>query len=263
MSQGPDALSSRPQIPDTQTAPDGLRWFATPAAFYPVAGALARWCGIAALALAGLGMYIGFFVAPTHAHRGDAYRIVFVHLPAYWMSVLMYVSMAGWGAIGLARDAQLPTMMARALAPTGALFAGVSLWTGILWGKPASGAWWDWDARLTSELILLFMYLGVMALHAIVDEPRRADRASALLALVGAVNVPVVFVSVDWWNALHRASDQAPQDAAAMASVMVAGMVAMVLGFWAYAVAASMSRIRSIILEREHLAVMAATGGEQ
>lgn len=263
MSQGPDAQSSRPQFRDTQTTEPGQRWYASPAAFYPVAGRLARWCGVAAVALAALGLYIGFFLAPAHADRGDAYRIVFVHLPASWMSVFVYLAMAGWGAVGLLHNTPLPTLMARALAPTGALFAGVALWTGILWDKPASGNWWAWDARLTSELILLFMFLGVMALHAVVEDARRADRAGALLSLVGAVNVPVVFLSIDWWNALHRASGQVPGEPAAMADAMVAGMAAMALGFWAYSVTASMSRIRSIILEREYLGELASTHGGQ
>ena len=154
--------------------------------------------------LAAAGLYIGFFVAPTDAQQGEAYRIIFIHVPAAWMSMLLYLVMAFWAAIGWAFNARLASMMARALAPTGALFTFIALWTGALWGKPTWGTWWVWDARLTSELILLFLYLGYIALVAAIDDARRADQAGALLALVGAVNVPIIYFSVRWWNTLHQ-----------------------------------------------------------
>lgn len=263
MSPGPDAGRSQPQIPVTQADGVGARWYSSPEAFYPVAGRLVRWCALAAAALVALGLYIGFFVTPTHARHGESYRIIFIHQPASWMSVLVYMAMAGCGALGLARDIRLATMAARALAPTGALFTGVSLWTGILWGQPASGAWWDWDARLTTELLLLFMYLGVMSLHGVIEDWRRADRSAALLALTGAVNIPIVFISIDWWNALHRAAAPIRAAQPETANVMTAGMVAMGLGFAAYAISASMSRMRSIILEREHQGTLATMPGGQ
>src|SRR5207237_6392857 len=162
-----------------------------------VAAALA-----AIFALAGI--YVGFFVAPTDAQQGEVYRIIFIHVPAAWMSMFLYVLMAFWSAVGLAMQTRLSAMMSRALAPTGALFTFIALWTGSLWGKPTWGTWWVWDARLTSELILLFLYFGFMALQAAIDDRRRADRAGALLAIVGVGNIPIIYFSVQWWKTLHQ-----------------------------------------------------------
>jgi heme exporter protein C len=142
-------------------------------------------------------------------------------------------------------------MMASAMAPTGAMFTFVALWTGALWGRPTWGAYWVWDARLTSELILLFLYLGFMALQAAIDDPRRADRAGALLAIVGVVNVPIIYYSVQWWNTLHQGASVSLTRAPSMASTMLAGMLLMALAFWLYSIAASLTRVRCIIQERE------------
>jgi heme exporter protein C len=147
---------------------------------------------------------VGFFIAPTDATQGESYRIIFIHVPAAWMSMVLYLAMAGWAVIGWAFNARLAFMVARAIAPTGAMFTFLALWTGALWGKPTWGAWWVWDARLTSELILLFLYLGYMALVDAIDDTRRADQAGALLALIGVINVPVIYFSVRWWNTLHQ-----------------------------------------------------------
>jgi heme exporter protein C len=152
--------------------------------------------------------------------------------------------------LGLAFNTRLSGMMASALAPTGALFAFLSLVTGALWGKPMWGAWWVWDARLTSELILLFLYLGFLALQSSIDDPRRADKACAVLALVGAVNVPIIYFSVKWWNTLHQGASVSMKGAS-MATPMLAGMLIMVLAFWMYAIAIALVRVRNIILERE------------
>ena len=127
------------------------------------------------------GLYISFFVAPTDAQQGEAYRIIFIHVPAAWMSMFIYVVMAMWAGIGLAFNTRLSSMVASALAPTGALMTFIALWTGSLWGKPMWGTWWVWDARLTSELILLFLYFGFMSLQAAIDDPRRADKAAPSL----------------------------------------------------------------------------------
>ena len=142
-------------------------------------------------------------------------------------------------------------MMSSALAPTGALFAFLSLWTGALWGKPMWGTWWVWDARLTSELILFFLYLGYMALQAAIDDPRRADRAGAVLSLVGVVNVPIIYFSVKWWNTLHQGASVSLTKSPSMASTMLAGMLIMALAFWAYTLAVALMRVRAIMLERE------------
>jgi len=226
-------------------------WFASPQTFFPLAGRIARACWVLAALLAAAGLYVGFFVAPTDAQQGEAYRIIFIHVGAAWMSMFLYVVMAFWAAIGLAFNTRLSAMMASAIAPTGALFTFIALWTGALWGRPTWGTYWVWDARLTSELFLLFLYLGFMALQAAIDDPRRADRAGALLAIVGVVNVPIIYYSVQWWNTLHQGASVSLTRAPSMASTMLTGMLLMALAFWAYSIAASLTRVRCIIRERE------------
>jgi heme exporter protein C len=197
-----------------------------------------------------IGLYIGFFVAPPDAVQSEAYRIMFIHVPASILSMFIYLVMAVYAALGLVFNTRLSSMMATALAPTGALFAFLSLWTGSMWGKPMWGAWWVWDARLTSELILLFLYLGFIALHASIDDPRRADRAAALLAIVGSVNVPIIYFSVKWWNTLHQGST-IKFTGTSMQIAMQQAMWTMVFACWLYAIAVVLLRVRSIILERE------------
>ena len=190
-------------------------------------------------------------MAPVDAQQGQGYRIIFVHVPASQMSMFIYLIMAFWAGLGLAFNTRLSSMMASALAPTGALFAFLSLVTGALWGKPMWGAWWVWDARLTSTLILLFLYLGFLALQSSIDDPRRADKAGAVLALVGVVNVPIIYFSVQWWNTLHQGASVSLTRAPSMASTMLWGMLIMVVAFWMYAIAVALVRVRAIILERE------------
>jgi heme exporter protein C len=225
--------------------------FASPHNFYPLAGRLWPLFAVLAAALTVAGLWLGFFVAPTDAQQGEGYRIIFVHVPASWMSMFIYLVMAFWAGLGLVFNTRLSGMMASALAPTGAMFAALSLWTGALWGKPMWGAWWVWDARLTSELILLFLYLGFMALQAAIDDPRRADKAGAVLALVGAVNVPIIYFSVKWWNTLHQGASVSLTRSPSMAKTMLLGMLVMGLAFWMYSIAAALARVRCIILERE------------
>jgi heme exporter protein C len=197
------------------------------------------------------GLYVGFLVAPTDAQQGEGYRIIFLHVPASWMSMFIYLVMALWAALGLAFNTRLSGMMASALAPTGALFAFLSLWTGALWGKPMWGAWWVWDARLTSELILLFLYIGFIALQSAIDDPRRADKAGAILALVGVVNIPIIYFSVKWWNTLHQGSSVSLTKSPSMAMIMLWGMLLCALACWMYSIAVALMRARSIMLERE------------
>src|SRR6266850_2373000 len=225
-------------------------WYASPQTFSPAAGRIARVCAALAAILTLAGLYVGFFVAPTDAQQGEAYRIIFIHVPAAWMSMFIYVVMACWAALGLALNTRLSFMMARALAPTGALFTFIALWTGSLWGKPTWGAWWVWDARLTSELILLFLYFGFIALQASIDDRRRADRAGALLAIVGVVNIPIIYYSVKWWNTLHQGASVSFTKAPSMAATMFTGMILMALAFWMYSIAVALIRVRCIIRER-------------
>ncbi len=233
-----------------------VNWFkyASPQAFYPLAGAMIPWFAWAAAACCIAGLYLSFFVAPTDHQQGESYRIIFIHVPAAWMSMFIYLVMAFWAGIGLVFNTRLSHMMASALAPTGALFTFIALWTGSLWGKPTWGTWWVWDARLTSELILLFLYFGFMALAAAIDESRRADRACAVLALVGAVNIPIIYFSVTWWNTLHQGASVSLTKSPTMATTMLAGMLLMAFAAWFYSIAAALVRVRSIILERERSA---------
>lgn len=225
--------------------------YASPQTFFPLAGKLIPIFAVIGAVLSMIGLYIGLFVAPTDWQQGDSYRIMFLHVPAAWMSMVIYLAMAFWAGIGLVMNTRLSSMMATALAPTGALFTVITLWTGALWGKPTWGAWWVWDARLTSELILLFLYMGFMALQASIDDARRADKAGAVLALVGAVNVPIIYFSVKWWNTLHQGASVSLGNAPSMEKTMLTGMLIMTLAFWGYGIAVALMRVRCIILERE------------
>ena len=239
-----------------------IRWFhwAAPQTFYPLAGRLWPVFGLIAAVLAVAGLYLGFFVAPTDFQQGEGYRIIFVHVPVSWMSMVIYLAMAFWSVLGLTFNTRLSGMMTRALAPTGALFAFLSLWTGALWGKPMWGAWWVWDARLTSELILFFLYLGYIALTSAIDDQRRGDRAGALIAIVGAINVPIIYFSVKWWNTLHQGASVSLTKSPSMAQVMLWGMLLMAMCFWLYTIALVLYRVRTTILQREsHAAWVHAT----
>lgn len=231
-----------------------INWFrySSPQVLYPLAGRLIPWMAGAAAVLGCLGLYIGLGVAPTDFQQGDAYRIIFVHVPAAWMSMFLYVVMAGWAALGLGLKARPSFMMAQAIAPTGAMFTFLALFTGSVWGKPTWGTWWVWDARLTSELILLFLYLGTMLLHAAIDDRRRADRAAAVFAIVGVVNVPIIYFSVQWWNTLHQGASVSMTAAPKMAAVMLTAMLVMMAAFWLYSLAVVLARVRCEILERAH-----------
>lgn len=225
--------------------------YASPPAFYPLAGKLAPWFGWSAALLAAAGLWIGFGLAPTDFQQGEAYRIIFIHVPAAWMSMFIYLVMAFWSALSLGFNTRLSAMMAQALAPTGALMTFIALWTGAFWGRPTWGTYWAWDARMTSELILLFLYFGVIALRNAIDDDRRADRACAVLALVGAVNVPIIYFSVQWWNTLHQGSSISLAAAPKIATIMLAGMLVMALAAWFYSIAVALVRVRCIIVERQ------------
>jgi heme exporter protein C len=233
-----------------------VNWFkyAAPANFFPLAGKIYPWFYVFAALLAVAGMYIGFFVAPTDFQQGEAYRIIFIHVPAAWMSMFLYLVMAFYASLGFVFNTRLSSMMARAIAPTGAMFTFLALWTGSMWGRPMWGAYWVWDARLTSELILFFLYIGFMALQAAIDDPRRGDKAGGVLALVGAINVPIIYFSVKWWNTLHQGSSINLTRAPSMASIMLWGMLLMALSFWMYSIAVILSRVQCVIAERERRA---------
>ena len=225
--------------------------FSAPPRFYALAQAVNPWLWALAIALTLVGLYIGFLVAPTDATQGEAYRIIFIHVPAAWMSMILYLAMAFWAAVGWMLNARMASTLARAIAPTGALFTFIALWTGALWGKPTWGTWWVWDARLTSELILLFLYLGFIALVTSIDDLARGDKAGALLAIVGSINVPIIYFSVRWWNTLHQGATVSLTSAPKMAQTMLWAMLIMTLAFWAYAFATVFTRAQALALERD------------
>jgi len=230
-----------------------LTWltFSAPPRFYALANAVNPWLWALTVALAVAGLYIGFFVAPTDATQGEAYRIIFIHVPAAWMSMVLYLAMAFWAAVGWMLNARMASTLARAIAPTGALFTFIALWTGAFWGKPTWGTWWVWDARLTSELILLFLYLGYIALVTSIDDLARGDKAGALLAIVGSINVPIIYFSVRWWNTLHQGATISLTTAPKMAQTMLLAMLIMTFAFWAYAFATVFTRAQALALERD------------
>jgi heme exporter protein C len=233
--------------------PTALRWLRPDAlsAFYVAAGRLLPWCWGTALLTGLAGLVIGLGIAPADPQQGDAYRIIYIHVPAAWMSMVIYLALAFWAALGLLAEARMSSMMATALAPTGALMTFVALWTGSLWGKPVWGDWCVWDARLASELLLLFLYFAFMSLQTACTDVRRADRVCAVLALVGAINVPIIYFSVQRWQTLHPGASDSLAFEPGMASATLAGMLLMVAAFWAWSIGVALHRVRSIILERE------------
>ncbi|MCL2075662.1 MAG: heme ABC transporter permease CcmC [Betaproteobacteria bacterium] len=230
-----------------------INWykFAAPAAFYPLAGRMIPWFWCLA-ALSGIaGLWLGLCVAPIDFQQGEGYRIIFVHVGASWMAMFIYLVMAFWAAIGLAFNTRLSGMMIRALAPTGACFAFLSLWTGAFWGKPMWGAWWVWDARLTSTLILFFLYIAFISLTHAIDDTRRADKAGAVLVLASVINIPIIYFSVNWWNSLHQGASVSLTKSPSMAAIMLWGMLLCAFAMWMYSIAIALIRVRGIILERE------------
>lgn len=227
-----------------------LHFLANPARFLRLARAVHPWAAGAAALLIAAGLALGLYVAPPDYQQGDAYRIMFVHVPAAWMSLLVYVAIALCSAAALIWRHPLADLVAKASAPVGACFTVVTLVSGALWGQPTWGTWWVWDARLTSMLILLFLYLGYMALHAAFDDPARGARAAAILALVGAVNVPVVKFSVDWWNTLHQPATIAKIDAPSIDASMAPPLFLMAAGFAAYYLTVLILRLRAEIAAR-------------
>jgi heme exporter protein C len=229
--------------------------FASPATFYPLAGKLIPIFWVLAAVSILLGLYWGFFETPDRLGgtnpQKEYYRIIFIHVPSAWMSMWLYLVLAAWSAVGLVFNTRLSFMMANATAPTGAIFTFLALWTGAFWGRPSWGTWWDWDPRLTSELILFFIYIGYIALQSAIDDPRRADRASALLAIVGLVMLPIIFWSINCPDPNQCAALHQRSSLSQMESNILTAMLVMTFGFWMYSFAAIFTRIRGSILDRE------------
>jgi heme exporter protein C len=232
-------------------------WFhrlGSPPYIYRLAGRLTPWFGwIAAVLLLGA-IFDGLVIAPPDYQQGDGFRIIYVHVPTAWLSLMIYTWMAVAAAVGLIWRIKVAHAAAAACAPIGASFTAVALVTGMLFGKPMWGAYWVWDPRLTSELLLLFLYLGYMGLRASFDDLQRADRASAVLAIVGVVNVPIVHFSVIWWNSLHQGSSLSLTGKDTIATPMLIPLLVSTLGFTLYFVAVVLVRLRGEVLRRERTA---------
>ena len=236
----------------------------SPEGFYRAAGKCITPLMVLGLLFFVVGFYMGFFECPIDYKQGNSYRIIFIHVSAAWMSMLLYILMAVCSAIGLLRNSRLAFILSQAMAPTGALLCFIALFSGAFWGRPTWGTYWVWDARLTSALILFFLYLGFMALHTAIDDKRRADRAASVISIVGVINVPIIYFSVQWWNTLHQGASITTKGSS-MAEIMLYTLLVMVAAGMCYGTAAVLSRARTIILERERRsdwALEAAKGGK-
>ena len=236
--------------------------FANPTRFLRISRAVLPWSGGLSALLLAVGLYLSFFIAPADYQQGESVRIMFVHVPAAWMALFVYTFMAVASAVGLIWRHALADLAAKAAAPIGAAFTLAALVTGSLWGKPMWGTWWVWDARLTSVLILFFLYLGYIALWQAIEDQSKAARAAAILALVGFVNVPIIKFSVDWWNTLHQPASVLRLDGPTIHPSMLWPLLIMAAGFKAYFVTVLLLRVRAEINERRIRALRAAEAVE-
>ena len=229
-------------------------WFhklGSPPHFYRIAGNWLPWLGTIFLLLLVAGVYGGLILAPPDYQQGESYRIIFVHVPSAWMSLFIYIVMAACGVVILVWRMKIAEIVLISSAPIGASFTFLALATGSLWGKPMWGTWWVWDARLTSELILLFLYLGVIGLHGAIEDKRIATRAIAILAIVGMVNIPIIHYSVEWWNSLHQGPTVTKFDKPSIHWSMLIPLLLMALAFQVYYLLALFQSCRAELLQRE------------
>jgi heme exporter protein C len=225
--------------------------YASPKNFYPLAGKLIPWFGGITALLLGIAVYVGLFASPPDYQQGDTVRIMYIHVPAAWMSMFIYAVMAGAAAVALVWNVKLAEVAASVCTPIGASFTLLALVTGSLWGKPMWGTWWAWDARLTSELILFFVYVGIMALQASIDDPRRAARAAGILTLVGVINLPIIHFSVEWWNTLHQPASVGRFGRPTIAPSILIPLLLAAVAYTFFFFTVALMRMRSEILERE------------
>ena len=229
-------------------------WFhrlGSPPYFYRLAGWLVPWLAVLCAGLMVAGLYGGLVLAPPDYQQGESYRIIFIHVPSAWMSLFVYMVMAVSGAIGFIWRMKLAEVIATSSAPIGASFTFLALITGSLWGKPMWGTYWVWDARLTSELLLLFLYLGVIALYGAIEDKRVAARAAAIVAMVGVVNIPIIHYSVEWWNTLHQPATITKLDEPSIDASMLIPLLIMALAFKVFYGVALLLRARCELLQRE------------
>ncbi len=231
--------------------PNFVYRFSSPKHFYSMSGKLLPWLAGLSIALTIVGLYIGFAVAPTHSEQGESYRLIYLHVPTASNSMMIYMIMATSGAIFLIWRIKLADTIAAASAPIGAAFTFLALLTGSIWGKPTWGTWWQWDARLTSELILLFLYLGYMALRAAMDDRQNAARSSSVLALVGVVNIPIIHFSVEWWNTLHQGATVSKIAKPSMEMTMLSSMLLMLVALSLFYAVVTLIRARGLSLQQD------------
>lgn len=200
-----------------------------------------------------VGLYWGLLVAPADYQQGESYRIIYVHVPSAWMSMFVYVVMAGAGFIAIVWRTKLSEIVVSECAVIGAMFTALALVTGMLWGKPTWGTYWQWDARMTSELILLFLYFGVIAVHSVIEEPRTAARVASILAIIGVINIPIIHYSVTWWSSLHQPNMKLISKTPSVHPSMLYPLLVMATAFQFYFVSLLLIRMRNAILYRERL----------
>ena len=236
--------------------------FANPYRFLRIAKPLLPWAASATAALTGLGLYLAFVASPPDYQQGETVRIMYVHVPSAWMALFVYTLIAGASAAALVWKHPLAHLFAKAASPVGAAFTLLALVTGSLWGAPMWGTWWVWDARLTSVLVLFFLYLGHMALTGAFDDSARGARAAAILALVGVINIPIIKFSVDWWNTLHQPSSVVRMGGPSIHPAMLLPLLVMAGAFTAYFVTVVIIRIESEIVARKIFARRQALADE-
>ena len=221
--------------------------------YYEWSGKLVPWllCLTVVFMLAGL--YWGLLVAPADYQQGESYRIIYVHVPSAWMSMFVYAVMAAAGLIALVWRTKLSEIVVSECSVIGAMFTALALITGMLWGKPTWGTYWQWDARLTSELILLFLYFGIIAIHSVIEEPRTAARVASILAIIGVINIPIIHYSVTWWSSLHQPNMQLVSKSPSVHPTMLYPLLVMAIAFQLYFVSLLFIRMRNEILYRERL----------
>ena len=225
-----------------------LHRFANPTRFLRIAAVVQPWAAWVTILSAGAGLYLGLFGSPADYQQGESVRIMYVHVPAAWMGMFCYTAMAVAAAVGLIWKHPLAEVAAKATAPVGACFTFLALFTGALWGKPMWGTWWVWDARLTSMLVLLFLYLGYIALINAFDDPTRGVKASSILVLVGFVNVPIIKFSVDWWNTLHQPASVMKMGGPSIDASMLWPLILMAVAYQSYYLWVMLIRIRAEIV---------------
>ncbi len=225
-----------------------LHRFANPTRFLRIATVVQPWMAGLTIVVGGAGLYLGLFNSPADYQQGESVRMMYVHVPASWMALFVYTGMAVSAAIGLIWKHPLADLMAKSSAPIGACFTFLALFTGALWGKPMWGAWWVWDARLTSMLVLFFLYLGYMALINAFDDPSRGVRASSILLLVGVVNVPIIKFSVEWWNTLHQPASVMKLGGPSIDAAMLWPLLLMAIAYTTYYIWVLLIRVRGEII---------------